>query len=214
MSVVYVDFRTPAANRNLGHAGIPTTRISLCHRQQAHGRVWSSPRTREAAPLDMRPPVPSPVWRKSEHRSGSPLQGHPGGRRGEPPISGDSLRTRRARACGRIPTYYSRSCCNRPTRRPPLSGTARCTGDSCVALGANWAPVVGRIDPARISLQLALPGFRSTLAPSLVRCSDLLRQRPVAVEGGVLVDRHRGLRGVAGARLQLGGRGAVLTGEG
>lgn len=56
--------------------------------------------------------------------------------------------------------------------------------------------------------------LRSALAPGLVRRADLLRERPVAVEGGVLVDRHRGLRGVAGTRLQLGGRGAVLAGKG
>ena len=34
------------------------------------------------------------------------------------------------------------------------------------------------------------------------------------VQGGVLVDRHRGLGGVTGAGLQLGRGGAVLAGEG
>lgn len=53
--------------------------------------------------------------------------------------------------------------------------------------------------------------LRAALAPSLVCRPDLLRERLVAVASCVLVDRHRGLGGVVGAGLELGGGGAVLA---
>src|SRR3954453_18897245 len=74
--------------------------------------------------------------------------------------------------------------------------------------------VKGLFTNASGSLIALRPRLRSALAPRLVRCPDLLGERPVAIEGGVLVDRHRGLRRVAGPGLELGGGGAVLAGEG
>jgi len=52
------------------------------------------------------------------------------------------------------------------------------------------------------------------LAPGVVRLADLLGEQPIPVEGGVLVDRHRWLGGLAGTGLELGRRGAVLAGPG
>src|SRR3954452_8536313 len=99
--------------------------------------------------------------------------------------------------------------------RDRVSASQRRSNDTRVILvgvqlvlgSLNWTKPLGLGD-----LTAAPHDLRSALSPSLVRSPDLLCQGLVAVKGGVLVDRHRCLRSVAGAGLEFGGGGAVLAG--
>jgi hypothetical protein len=81
----------------------------------------------------------------------------------------------------------------------------------------HWSRVVTPTNLMSLAMTLrdaqwSQPVLRSS--PARVAVANRVGQALIAVERGVLVDRHRRLRGVAGTGLQLSRRRAVLTGKG
>lgn len=70
----------------------------------------------------------------------------------------------------------------------------------------QWSAVVHTPEVFRVS---RLPG----LGPGSIGLANLLGERPVPVERGVLVDRHSRLRSVPGACLEFSGSRAVLASQ-